>query len=187
MTRMFKNLKSGLLNKTTAWALAIAGVTMIAPAFASAQVHDLRRYDRGDRYDRHDHDRGDVRIGIGFGSPGYERRVERVWVEPVYRTDYDRVWVEPVYRTECERVWIEPVYETRAIVRFEYGRRVTYHERVLVCAGRWEERPRQVLVSAGCWKTVERRVLVCDGHWDERVITYPAPGPAFSFGFGYRR
>lgn len=181
MNRMLKNK----------WVLAVLAMVLALPAMASAQVHDYRngRYDRGDRYDRrdkHDH-KGDIRVGIGFGSPAYERRIDRVWIEPVYRTEIDRVWIEPVYRTEIERIWIEPIYEMREVVRYEYGRRVIRHERVLVRPGCWETRPRQVLVCEGYWKTVERQVLVRAGCWEERVVMVPAPRPSFTFGFDYRR
>ncbi len=149
------------------------------------------RYDRGDRFETtRRNDRTDVRVDINVGryEPQYRppTRIERVWIEPVYRTECQQVWVEPVYRTECQRVWVEPVYEIRQVVDYRFGRRIIREERVLVCAGHFEERPIQVLVCAGHYDSVERQVIVAAGHWEERtVVAYDRPS-GINLNFGYR-
>lgn len=177
---------------------AVVSAAALFPSAALAGDRDHRdrrdRYDRGDRYEhrdyrRYDHrDRDDVRVDVRFGTVPPPVCTERVWVEPVYRTVCERVWVEPVYRTECERIWIEPVYEVRQVVRWEHGRRVVCHERVMVRPGRWEEHPRQVLVREGHWQTIERQELVRAGYWEDRVVQPPVyAGSGWSIDFGWRR
>jgi hypothetical protein len=183
---------------------AFVGGAMLVPTAAFADDDD-RRHDRGDRYghrdhgrhdrhDRHDHrhgnrhhdhDKGRVGVSLSFGDSYVQPAVERVWVPPVYRTECERVWVEPVYRTECQRVWIEPVYQLREVVRWDCGRRIITHERVMVSPGHWENRDHQVLVTPGHYRNVERQVVVSAGYWDTRHvgIAQPAGGVVLNFGF----
>ena len=144
---------------------------------------DWNRHDHDDDKDRHDY-RGGLsskgRVDIEFraggwypapAGPCYEERTRQVWVEPVYRTVSERVWVPPVVQTVCERVWIPDRYEWRECVTWECGRR----ERVLVCAGHYEDVRREVVVSPGRWECVERQELVCAGYWQTVTERVPVP------------
>jgi hypothetical protein len=181
--------------------LVLSAATLGAlPTAALARHHDGLHVDvdiRSGHVERHDD-----------CPPVYQERETRVWVEPVYRTVADRQWIEPVYRTVTERVWREPVvqrvkqrvwapdrYEDRQVMRYERGREVVYHERVLVerghfgihenevvvSPGHYEDVARQELVCEGHWQTIERQELVAPGHWETRVervaIAPPPPSP----------
>src|SRR4051812_19098363 len=179
MKRLFNSLRLGsATGRKFVLAAAVGCAGLAIPSIASARDND--RYDHVDHRDFHndyrDHDRdhSDLRVNVRIGEPAYERREDRVWVEPVTRTTVDRVWVEPEYRTVsdrvwrpaetkdvCERVFVEAVYQDR-VCSDRHGRHV---ERVLVSPGHWEERHRTVVVCEAHWENVDRQVLVCDGHW----------------------
>jgi hypothetical protein len=194
MRRLIRTLSVKLGSKSLMTLSVAAGLASLAPMAALA-ADDGRYGDRHGRDYRHTvehryertyldhnhHDRGksQIKVDVNFGSPRYEERRVRYWVEPVYTTVRDRVWVEPVYKTVCERVWVEPVYKTvyeevcvparyevRECVRYQRGRRVIIRERVLVEPEHSRRVARNVCVSEGRWDTVERRVCVSEGHWD---------------------
>jgi hypothetical protein len=97
-----------------------------------------------------------IRIGIGFGgySSFYRPSIYRTeYCAPVVYETCCRTWIPECYETQCyqvwvpecceRQVWIEPVYQTVCDP----------------CCG-----PRQVLVSAGYYKTV----IVRSGHYETR-------------------
>src|SRR5688572_24871212 len=178
----------------------LAAVLAALPATAFAGRFDTHRSrDRGDRYEHRDdhrgHDRhddrkpsGQVGIHIGSGSHGhlpaplpvYE---ERVWVEPVYRDVTEQVWVAPVVRKIEERVWVADRYDWRDVTRWEYGRRVTRREMVLVDPAHYATVCREVVVVPGRYETVTRRELLCAGHWETRPTRVVVAPPRDYFHF----
>lgn len=183
LTSMFTSAFRGSSARKAVLASAAAlalGAATASPALAGDRYGGGRyegRYDRHDgRGGKHTHVDVDIRIGghdrrgPEHCEPRYEERQVRVWVPPVYRTVTDRKWCPPVYRTECERVWVPDRWEYREVRhRDRYGRLVVCQERVLVCAGHYETRDRQVCVSDGRWETCERQELVCEGRWEYRT------------------
>jgi hypothetical protein len=153
---------------------------------ASAGHDDRGRYDyRGPRDNRdyrdyHSHGHTDKRVDVDFNlhiggaprryEPCYEERQVRVWCPPVYKTVVEKRWVEPVYQTVCEKVWVPDRYEVRQVRG--YDRRHGWHmceERVLVCAGHYDNVERRVCVREGYFENCERQVCVSEGHWDTKI------------------
>ena len=167
--------------------LASAALAALGGSALPASAGDRGRYDHRDRHDHrdhrghhhgHGHDRKrvdvDFNLHIGGGhrryEPVYEERRVRVWCPPVYRTVVEKRWCEPVYETVCEKVWVPDRYEVRQVRR--YDRHHGWHmceERVLVCAGHYENVERRVCVREGYWDNVERQVCVSEGHWDYKA------------------
>jgi hypothetical protein len=175
MRKPFANPAARKFMLATAVAAALGGPAAM-PASAGGERYD--RYGRDYRHHDRDH-KVDLDFNLRIGSPVprcepvYEERRVRVWCPPVYKTVCEKRWVEPVYQTVCEKVWVPARYEVRRVRR--HDRRHGWHwceERVLVCAGHYENVERRVCLREGHWENYERQVCVSEGHWDwktERV------------------
>lgn len=183
----------------TMLSLAAAAGLFATPTTAQAG----HPFDRDGRYERRDDYRDPrrddrcetTRVWV---PPVYEERCNRVWVEPVYRNEVVPIPVAGYYQTVSRRVWVEPVYAWREVVKYDHcGRRYCTRERVLVCAGHFEDRPcqewvpphvrhetRQVLVCAGRWEERRERVCVREGRWEEVRRDHSRENFTFNIGLG---
>jgi hypothetical protein len=97
----------------------------------------------------------------------YRTVTDTVWAAPVYRTQIENCWHEAVYRTVCEQVWVPEQWIEREVVHVDScGCQYITHERVQVCAGHYQARERQELVSAGYFESRPHQVCVSEGHYD---------------------
>ena len=180
---MTRAIKSILRSNRTRILFAAAATTLL-PSLAMAKSRPAERNDNRDDRGRIEQRDRDDRFNTDRRDDAY-RGEDRVWVEPVYRTVCDQRWVEPLYRTVTDRVWCPPVVQQvheRVWVGDKYEWRPNSNHggtvgvtKVLVKAGHWEDRCRDVIVKEGHFDEVRRQELVCAGHYEtverQEVVT----------------